>query len=134
MIFFVVVPIFFGGFANYFLPYHVGSKDVAYPRLNNLGFWIQPCGFILIAKMGSMRLEFWTTEIKTSFYSSLTNVDHFLNQYKYNEIFGTITKNNNYDLKGFLFGFKVKGSRVTKNGINLRRKINSAVLRGYIRK
>ena len=38
MIFFVVVPIFFGGFANYLLPYHVGSKDVAYPRLNNLGF------------------------------------------------------------------------------------------------
>ena len=38
MIFFVVVPIFFGGFANYLLPYHVGSKDVAYPRLNSLGF------------------------------------------------------------------------------------------------
>jgi heme/copper-type cytochrome/quinol oxidase subunit 1 len=38
MIFFVIVPIFFGGFANYFLPYHVGSKDVAYPRLNNMGF------------------------------------------------------------------------------------------------
>ena len=58
MIFFVVVPLFFGGFANYFLPYHIGSKDVAYPRLNNMGFWIQPCGFLLIAKMGSMRLEF----------------------------------------------------------------------------
>jgi heme/copper-type cytochrome/quinol oxidase subunit 1 len=38
MIFFVVVPIFYGGFANYLLPYHVGSKDVAFPRLNNLGF------------------------------------------------------------------------------------------------
>jgi heme/copper-type cytochrome/quinol oxidase subunit 1 len=38
MIFFFVVPVFFGGFANYFIPYHVGSKDVAYPRLNNLGF------------------------------------------------------------------------------------------------
>lgn len=38
MIFFVVVPIFFGGFANYLLPYHVGSKDVAFPRLNSLGF------------------------------------------------------------------------------------------------
>ena len=38
MIFFVVVPIFFGGFANFLLPYHVGSKDVAYPRLNSLGF------------------------------------------------------------------------------------------------
>ena len=35
MIFFVVVPIFFGGFANYLLPSHVVSKDVAYPRLNS---------------------------------------------------------------------------------------------------
>ncbi len=92
MIFFVVVPIFFGGFANYFLPYHVGSKDVAYPRLNNLGFWIQPCGFLLIAKMGSMRLEYWTTEVKTSFFSGLTKVDNFLQQYKYDEIFSNITK------------------------------------------
>jgi heme/copper-type cytochrome/quinol oxidase subunit 1 len=38
MIFFVVIPIFFGGFANFLLPYHVGSKDVAFPRLNSLGF------------------------------------------------------------------------------------------------
>lgn len=97
MIFFVVVPIFFGGFANYFLPYHVGSKDVAYPRLNNLGFWIQPCGFLLIAKMGSMRLEFWTTELKTSFYSGLSKVDHFLQTYFYDELTSTIKKtlNNN---------------------------------------
>ncbi len=85
MIFFVVVPIFFGGFANYLLPYHVGSKDVAYPRLNNMGFWIQPCGFLLIAKMGSTRLEYWTTEIKTSFYSGLTTIEHFLQQYSWDE-------------------------------------------------
>jgi len=38
MIFFVVVPILFGGFANFLIPYHVGSKDVAYPRLNSIGF------------------------------------------------------------------------------------------------
>ena len=98
MIFFVVVPIFFGGFANYFIPYHVGSKDVAYPRLNNLGFWIQPCGFLLIAKMGSMRLEYWTTELKTSFYSGLAKVDHFLQNYQYNELSSNIKKTlNNYD-------------------------------------
>lgn len=99
MIFFVVVPIFFGGFANYFLPYHVGSKDVAYPRLNNLGFWIQPCGFLLIAKMGSMRLEYWTTEVKTSFYSGLAKVDHFLQQNIYDELFINVKKiiyNNDY--------------------------------------
>lgn len=115
MIFFVVVPIFFGGFANYFLPYHVGSKDVAYPRLNNLGFWIQPCGFILIAKMGSMRLEFWTTEIKTSFFSSLTKVDHFLNQYKYDEIFGNINKNNNYDYFKYFHIIKEHLSKIDFN-------------------
>jgi len=92
MIFFVVVPIFFGGFANYFLPYHVGSKDVAYPRLNNMGFWIQPCGFLLIAKMGSMRLEYWVTELRTSYFSALTKVDHFLQQYEYSELIPSIVK------------------------------------------
>ena len=98
MIFFVIVPIFFGGFANYFLPYHVGSKDVAYPRLNNMGFWIQPCGFLLIAKMGSMRLEFWVTEVRTSFFSTLTKVENYLQQYKYNEILISVKKTlQNYD-------------------------------------
>jgi len=38
MVFFVVVPIFFGAYANFFIPYHVGSKDVAFPRLNSIGF------------------------------------------------------------------------------------------------
>ena len=98
MIFFVIVPIFFGGFANYFLPYHVGSKDVAYPRLNNMGFWIQPCGFLLIAKMGSMRLEFWVTEVRTSFFSTLTKAENYLQQYKYNEILISVKKTlQNYD-------------------------------------
>ena len=64
MIFFVVVPIFFGGFANYLLPYHVGSKDVAYPRLNSMGFWMQPCGYLLIAKIGFLRTQFWFGEDK----------------------------------------------------------------------
>jgi len=38
MVFFVVIPIVFGSFANFFIPYHVGSKDVAFPRLNSIGF------------------------------------------------------------------------------------------------
>lgn len=98
MIFFVVVPIFFGGFANYLLPYHVGSKDVAYPRLNNLGFWIQPCGFLLIAKMGSMRISYWTQEIQTSFFSNMYKINNFLDQNYYdnlnNNILKTINDNN----------------------------------------
>jgi heme/copper-type cytochrome/quinol oxidase subunit 1 len=35
MVFFLVTPIVFGGFGNYFLPTQVGARDVAYPRLNN---------------------------------------------------------------------------------------------------
>jgi heme/copper-type cytochrome/quinol oxidase subunit 1 len=58
MVFFVVVPIIFGAFANFLIPYHVGSKDVAYPRLNSIGFWIQPCGFILVSKIAFLRPQF----------------------------------------------------------------------------
>jgi heme/copper-type cytochrome/quinol oxidase subunit 1 len=35
MVFFLVTPVVFGGFGNYFLPIQVGARDVAYPRLNN---------------------------------------------------------------------------------------------------
>jgi len=38
MVFYVVIPLVFGFLANFFVPYHVGSKDVAFPRLNSLGF------------------------------------------------------------------------------------------------
>jgi hypothetical protein len=38
MVFYVVVPILFGAFANFLIPYHIGSKDVAFPRLNSIAF------------------------------------------------------------------------------------------------
>lgn len=78
MIFFVVVPIFFGGFANFLLPYHVGSKDVAFPRLNSLGFWIQPCGYLLIAKIGFIRGQFWSSADKVVNYFELRNNKNFI--------------------------------------------------------
>lgn len=46
MVFFVVTPIVFGGFGNYFLPTQVGARDVAYPRLNNFSVWLLPAGFV----------------------------------------------------------------------------------------
>jgi hypothetical protein len=57
MIFYVVVPIVFGLFANYFIPYHIQSKDVAFPRLNSIGFWLLPAGFILMAKPAFTRRQ-----------------------------------------------------------------------------
>lgn len=71
MVFFVVIPIVFGGFANFFIPYHVGSKDVAFPRLNSIGFWIQPCGYLLIAKTAFLRPQFWRYYDKPSFFYPL---------------------------------------------------------------
>ncbi|HLA39843.1 MAG TPA: cytochrome c oxidase subunit I [Candidatus Glassbacteria bacterium] len=39
MIFFVVVP-GLTGFGNYFVPLLIGARDMAFPRLNALGFWM----------------------------------------------------------------------------------------------
>lgn len=91
MIFFVVVPIFFGGFANFLLPYHVGSKDVAFPRLNSLGFWIQPCGYLLIAKIGFIRTQFWTTSDKVVNYFSLRESGEFKKGFLFNDLMGSAT-------------------------------------------
>ncbi len=39
MIFLVIVPIW-AGFANYVLPLMIGARDMAFPRLNALSFWL----------------------------------------------------------------------------------------------
>jgi cytochrome c oxidase subunit I len=39
MIFFVATPILFG-FGNYLLPLMLGSRDMAFPRVNALGYWV----------------------------------------------------------------------------------------------
>lgn len=47
MIFLVIMPISFG-LVNYFLPLQIGARDMAFPRLNALGFWLVPFGGILL--------------------------------------------------------------------------------------
>ena len=50
MVFFLVTPVIFGGFGNYFLPIQVGARDVAYPKLNNFSLWTLPAGLVIMVK------------------------------------------------------------------------------------
>merc|ERR1711868_304451 len=48
MIFFLVMPGFFGGFGNYFVPIFQGSPEVVYPRVNNLSILILSLSYLLL--------------------------------------------------------------------------------------
>jgi cytochrome c oxidase subunit 1 len=47
MIFFVAMPLVFG-FANYLIPLMIGTRDMAFPRLNAFSFWLMAFGGFLL--------------------------------------------------------------------------------------
>jgi heme/copper-type cytochrome/quinol oxidase subunit 1 len=51
MVFFMIMPLIFGAFANFLLPTQLGVHDVAFPRLNSAAFWFLPGGLLMLCQL-----------------------------------------------------------------------------------
>ncbi len=77
MVFFVVMPILVGCFGNFLIPLMIGTRDMAFPLLNMLSFWVAMIsGIIMIAGFfvpGGHAAAGWTAYTPLS--SFFTNPD-----------------------------------------------------------
>src|SRR4029453_11566430 len=48
MIFLFIIPFGVGGLGNYFVPLMIGARDMAFPKINALSFWMVPPAALMI--------------------------------------------------------------------------------------
>jgi len=79
MIFFVVMPIMVGCYGNFLIPLMIGTRDMAFPLLNMLSFWVGAvAGVIMLASFlvpGGPAAAGWTGYATLSARAAYTGVD-----------------------------------------------------------
>src|ERR687896_1047599 len=79
MIFFVVMPIMVGSFGNFLIPLMIGTRDMAFPKLNMLSFWVGAVsGVVMLASFfvaGGPAASGWTGYATLSAKAQYTGVD-----------------------------------------------------------
>jgi len=79
MIFFVVMPIMVGAFGNFLIPLMVGTRDMAFPKLNMLSFWVGlVAGVVMLSSFlvpGGPAAAGWTSYAPLSARPQYTGVD-----------------------------------------------------------
>src|SRR5207245_9278099 len=67
MVFLFVVPVW-TGFANYIIPLQLGARDMAFPRLNALSYWLLLAGGIILYSAFAFGLPAsgWTSYVPPS--------------------------------------------------------------------
>jgi hypothetical protein len=48
MIFLVIIPLMVGAFANFVVPLQIGARDMAFPTLNMISFWMVPPAALIL--------------------------------------------------------------------------------------
>jgi cytochrome c oxidase subunit 1 len=79
MIFFVIMPILVGCFGNFLIPLMIGARDMAFPKLNMLSFWVSAsAGVIMMSAFwvpGGPAAAGWTSYAPLSAVPIYTGVD-----------------------------------------------------------
>jgi cytochrome c oxidase subunit 1 len=79
MVFFVVMPILVGCFGNFLIPLMIGARDMAFPLLNMLSFWVGAvAGVVMLAGFfvpGGHAAAGWTSYAPLSAKATYSGVD-----------------------------------------------------------
>ena len=75
MVFFAIMPLLVGVFANYLIPLQIGARDMAFPRLNMASFWLAAVAGVLM--LGSFFVEGGAAKAGWTAYAPLSAVPEY---------------------------------------------------------